>query len=178
MIEDAEARGVWTKDKTIIETTSGNTGIGLAAIAATKNYKLRVYIQDSVSEERKKVIKTYSTEVVPFSDVPEMVAVFEENGSDFVETIKVFRETVVEQEENVVFLNQLTNDTNPNVHKWTTGVHRFSDADEARVPSNVHLEIFDEVLEVETAQAYDLLQTVRRTAENELSLPYPVYDIY
>ncbi|MFJ6265588.1 pyridoxal-phosphate dependent enzyme [Lysinibacillus xylanilyticus] len=77
MIEDAEARGVLTKDKTIIETTSGNTGIGLAAIAAAKGYKLRIYMQDGVSEERTKVVKAYGTEVVPFSDVPEMVAAFE-----------------------------------------------------------------------------------------------------
>ncbi len=213
MIEDAEARGVLTKDKTIIETTSGNTGIGLAAIAAAKGYKLRIYMQDGVSEERTKVVKAYGTEVVPFSDVPEMVAAFEETDGDFVETIKVFRETVVDKDENVVFLNQLDNEANPNIHERTTGpeiwedtagqidifvaaigtggtisgvgaylksknpaiqiigvepainsiatveqpdiieitgVHRFSDAQEARVPSNVHLDRIDEVLEVET----------------------------
>lgn len=71
MIEDAEARGLLSKDKTIIETTSGNTGIGLAAIAAAKGYKLRIYMQDGVSEERTKVVRAYGTEVVPFSDVPE-----------------------------------------------------------------------------------------------------------
>lgn len=172
MIEDAEARDVLTKDKTIMETTSGNTGIGLAAIAAAKGYKLRIYMQEGVSEERTKVVKVYGTEVVPFSDVPEMVAAFEETDGDFVETIKVFRETVVEQEENVVFLNQLD---------------------------------IDEVLEVETAQVYEVacavaksdgilsryfnrccficrhsLQNVQKTKGNELSLSYPIlaYDIY
>lgn len=226
MIEDAEARGVLTKDKTIIETTSGNTGIGLAAIAAAKGYKLRIYMQDGVSEERTKVVKAYGTEVVPFSDVPEMVAAFEETDGDFVETIKVFRETVVDKEENVVFLNQLDNEVNPNIHERTTGpeiwedtagqidifvaaigtggtisgvgaylksknsaiqiigvepainsiatveqpdiieitgVHRFSDALEARVPSNVHLDRIDEVLEVETAEAYKAARTVAQT---------------
>ncbi len=226
MIEDAEAQGVLTKDKTIIETTSGNTGIGLAAIAAAKGYKLRIYMQDGVSEERTKVVKAYGTEVVPFSEVPEMVTAFEETDGDFVETIKVFRETVVNREENVVFLNQLDNEANPNIHKLTTGpeiwddtegnidifvasigtggtisgvgaflksknskiqiigvepainsiatvdnpdiieitgVHRFSDADEARVPSNVHLEIIDEVLEVETVQAYEAARAVAKT---------------
>ncbi|MFJ5789440.1 PLP-dependent cysteine synthase family protein [Lysinibacillus sp. NPDC093197] len=226
MIEDAEARGLLTKDKTIIETTSGNTGIGLAAIAAAKGYKLRIYMQDGVSEERTKVVKAYGTEVVPFSDVPEMVAAFEETNGDFVETSKVFRETVVDQEENVVFLNQLNNEVNPNIHERTTGpeiwedtdgqidifvaaigtggtisgvsaflksknpaiqiigvepainsiatvdnpdiieitgVHRFSDAEEARVPSNVHLNRIDEVLEVETADAYEAARTVAKT---------------
>ncbi|AHN22560.1 MULTISPECIES: PLP-dependent cysteine synthase family protein [Lysinibacillus] len=226
MIEDAEARGVLTKDKTIIETTSGNTGIGLAAIAAAKGYKLRIYMQDGVSEERTKVVKAYGTEVVPFSDVPEMVAAFEETDGDFVETIKVFRETVVDKDENVVFLNQLDNEANPNIHERTTGpeiwedtagqidifvaaigtggtisgvgaylksknpaiqiigvepainsiatveqpdiieitgVHRFSDAQEARVPSNVHLDRIDEVLEVETDEAYKAARTVAQT---------------
>lgn len=226
MIEDAEARGVLTKDKTIIETTSGNTGIGLAAIAAAKGYKLRIYMQDGVSEERTKVVKAYGTEVVPFSDVPEMVAAFEETDGDFVETIKVFRETVVDKEDNVVFLNQLDNEANPNIHERTTGpeiwadtagqidifvaaigtggtisgvgaylksknpaiqiigvepainsiatveqpdiieitsVHRFSDAQEARVPSNVHLDRIDEVLEVETEEAYKAARTVAQT---------------
>ncbi|TKI70083.1 cysteine synthase family protein [Lysinibacillus mangiferihumi] len=226
MIEDAEARGVLTKDKTIIETTSGNTGIGLAAIAAAKGYKLRIYMQDGVSEERTKVVKAYGTEVVPFSDVPEMVAAFEETDGDFVETIKVFRETVIDKEENVVFLNQLDNEANPNIHERTTGpeiwedtagqidifvaaigtggtisgvgaylksknpaiqiigvepainsiatveqpdiieitgVHRFSDAQEARVPSNVHLDRIDEVLEVETDEAYKAARTVAQT---------------
>ncbi|UDK97689.1 cysteine synthase family protein [Lysinibacillus sphaericus] len=226
MIEDAEARGVLTKDKTIIETTSGNTGIGLAAIAAAKGYKLRIYMQDGVSEERTKVVKAYGTEVVPFSDVPEMVAAFEETDGDFVETIKVFRETVVDTDENVVFLNQLDNEANPNIHERTTGpeiwedtagqidifvaaigtggtisgvgaylksknpaiqiigvepainsiatveqpdiieitgVHRFSDAQEARVPSNVHLDRIDEVLEVETDEAYKAARTVAQT---------------
>lgn len=226
MIEDAEARGVLTKDKTIIETTSGNTGIGLAAIAAAKGYKLRIYMQDGVSEERTKVVKAYGTEVVPFSDVPEMVAAFEETDGDFVETIKVFKETVVDKDENVVFLNQLDNEANPNIHERTTGpeiwedtagqidifvaaigtggtisgvgaylksknpaiqiigvepainsiatveqpdiieitgVHRFSDAQEARVPSNVYLDRIDEVLEVETDEAYKAARTVAQT---------------
>ncbi|WP_371873264.1 pyridoxal-phosphate dependent enzyme [Lysinibacillus sp. Ag94] len=57
MIEDAEARGVLTKDKTIIKTTSCNTGIALAANAAAKGYKLRIHMQDSVTEERTKVVK-------------------------------------------------------------------------------------------------------------------------
>lgn len=99
----------------------------MAAIAAAKGYKLRIYMQDGVSEERTKVVKAYGTEVVPFSDVPEMVAAFEETEGDFVETIKVFRETVVEQEENVVFLNQLDNDVNPNIHKLTTGPEIWED---------------------------------------------------
>ena len=51
MVEDAEKKGLLKPGYTIVETTSGNTGIGLAAIAASKGYKFRVYIQDQVSEQ-------------------------------------------------------------------------------------------------------------------------------
>lgn len=67
MIEEAEDRGLGKSDCTILETTSGNTGIGLAAIAAAKGSQLQIYMQDGVSEERTKVIRAYGTEVIPFS---------------------------------------------------------------------------------------------------------------
>lgn len=62
MIEDAEKKGLLKQGYTIVETTSGNTGIGLAAIAAAKGYKFRVYIQDNVSQERFQVIKAFGGE--------------------------------------------------------------------------------------------------------------------
>ena len=62
MIEDAEKKGLLSPGYTIVETTSGNTGIGLAAIAASKGYKFRVYVQDNVSKERFQVIKAFGGE--------------------------------------------------------------------------------------------------------------------
>ena len=63
MIEEAEKKGLIKPGDTLVETTSGNTGIGLAAIAATKGYKFRVYIQDQVSAERFQVIKAFDGNV-------------------------------------------------------------------------------------------------------------------
>ncbi|MGG3846159.1 PLP-dependent cysteine synthase family protein [Aeribacillus composti] len=226
MIEDAENRGVLKEGATILETTSGNTGIGLAAIAASKGYKLRVYIQDGVSEERTKVIRAFGTEVIPFSDVPQIAETIEETDGDFVKAINVFRKEVVEKEENVVFLDQLSNKANPNIHKETTGpeiwedtdgnidifvatvgtggtisgagaylksknpnikvvgvepgwasiatlenpdiieitgVHRFSDVEEDRIPDNVHTDVIDEIIEVETSQAYEAARAVAKS---------------
>lgn len=226
MIEAAEASGQLKEGVTIIETTSGNTGIGLAAIAAAKGYKLKIYIQDNVSEERTKVVRAYGAEIYPFSAVPEVVETIERTEGDFVEVVKVFKEAVVDKEENAVFLNQLDNTANPNVHRETTGpeiwedtdgqldifvatigtggtisgagaylksknpnirivgvepakasiatpanpeipeitgVHRFSDAGEARVPGNVHIEVIDEFLEVETSQAYEAARKVAKS---------------
>lgn len=57
LIEYAESAGILTKDKTIIEATSGNTGIGLAMIAALKGYKIDIVMPESVSIERRKIIK-------------------------------------------------------------------------------------------------------------------------
>ena len=226
MIEDAESKGLLKEGTTIIETTSGNTGVGLAAIAAAKGYKLRIYMQDGVSEERTKVVKAFGTDVIPFSEVPQVLETIERTEGDFVEVINVFKKVVVDKEENAVFLNQLDNEANPKVHKETTGpeiwedtdghvdflvatvgtggtisgageflksknpnikvvgvepgvasiatldnpdiaeitgVHRFSDVGEERVPENVNSDVIDEIIEVETSEAYEAARAVAKS---------------
>ena len=64
LIEDAERRGVLTKDKTIIEATSGNTGIGLALVALVKGYKATLVMPDTMSLERRKILKAYGVELI------------------------------------------------------------------------------------------------------------------
>lgn len=73
---------------TIVETTSGNTGIGLAAIAAAKGYRFRVYIQDNVSVERFKVIKAFGGKTIQLSGEPAVAKTLEETDGDFVAAIK------------------------------------------------------------------------------------------
>lgn len=226
MIEAAEKQGLLKQGDTIVETTSGNTGIGLAAIAASKGYKFRVYIQDNVSIERTKVIRAYGSEVIPFSEVPIITKTLEETDGDFVEVINVLKDEVFSKEDGIVFVNQLENEANPAIHKDTTGpeiwkdtngqvdifvgsvgtggtvsgvgaflksknpnikivgvepgldsiptvenpdipeitgVHRFSDVEEKRVPKNVNKSIIDEVIEVETSEANEAAREVAKT---------------
>ena len=63
MIEDAEKQGILTKDKIIIEPTSGNTGIGLAMVCAVKGYRLMLLMPESASEERKKILRAYGADI-------------------------------------------------------------------------------------------------------------------
>ncbi len=127
MIQDAEKSGKLKPGYTIVETTSGNTGIGLAAIAAAKGYKFRVYIQDNVSEERFKVIKAFGGEAVKFSTVPEVVDVMKETNGDFVAAIKSLEENVLSKEKDIFFVNQVGNPANPAIHNVTTGHEIWDD---------------------------------------------------
>lgn len=127
MIEDAEKKGLLKPGYTIVETTSGNTGIGLAAIAAAKGYKFRVYIQDQVSIERFKVIKAFGGETIKLSEEPVVAKVLQETGGDFVAAIKELEEKVLSKEKNIFFVNQVANPANPEIHKATTGPEIWED---------------------------------------------------
>lgn len=129
MIEDAERKGLLKSGFTIVETTSGNTGIGLAAIAAAKGYPFRVYIQDNVSEERFKNIRAFGGETIRLSHVPEVKKVLDETGGDFVAAIKALEKHVLSKEENIFFVNQIENSSNPGIHERTTGPEIWEDTD-------------------------------------------------
>lgn len=127
MIEDAEKKGLLKPGYTIVETTSGNTGIGLAAIAAAKGYPFRVYIQDNVSEERFKNIKAFGGITIKLSEVPEVKKVLDETGGDFVAAIKELNEKILSKETDIFFVNQVENQANPAVHEVTTGPEIWAD---------------------------------------------------
>ena len=129
MIEEAEKSGKLKPGFTVVETTSGNTGIGLAAIAAAKGYKFRVYIQDQVSEERFKVIHAFGGETIKLSEDPVIAKVLGETGGDFVAAIKALKEQVLDKEENIFFVDQCSNPANPGVHERTTGPEIWNDTD-------------------------------------------------
>ncbi len=127
MVEDAEKKGLLKPGHTIVETTSGNTGIGLAAIAASKGYKFKVYIQDNVSIERFKVIHAFGGETIKLSEEPVVAKILEETGGDFVAAIKALEEHVLSKEKDIFFVNQVANPANPEIHKATTGPEIWED---------------------------------------------------
>ncbi len=129
MVEDAEKKGLLKPGYTIVETTSGNTGIGLAAIAATKGYKFRVYIQDQVSKERYQVIHAFGGETIKLSEEPAIAKVLEETGGDFVAAIKALREEVLSKEKDIFFVDQISNPANPAIHETTTGPEIWEDTE-------------------------------------------------
>ncbi|MCR4745478.1 MAG: cysteine synthase family protein [Lachnospiraceae bacterium] len=129
MIEDAEKKGLLKPGYTIVETTSGNTGIGLAAIAAAKGYKFRVYVQDNVSQERFQVIQAFGGETIKLSEEPAIAEVLEATNGDFVAAIAALRDKVLSKEKDIYFVDQVSNPANPAIHEATTGPEIWEDTD-------------------------------------------------
>lgn len=114
MILDAEERGIITKDTIIVEPTSGNQGIGLALVGAVKGYKVRIIMPDSVSEERRKLIKAYGAELVLIHDAGDIGACINE----CLETAL----RMAAEDANVWVPQQFENPANPKVHENHTAV--------------------------------------------------------
>ncbi len=114
MILDAERRGILNKDSVIVEPTSGNQGIGLALVGAVKGYKTIIIMPDSVSEERRKLVKHYGAEVIVIHD--------EGNIGECIDKCLKTAVKMAKENPNVFVPQQFENQANPTVHRHHTGL--------------------------------------------------------
>ncbi len=114
MITDAEKKGLINKDTIIVEPTSGNQGIGLALVGAVKGYKTVIIMPDSVSEERRKLVRHYGAEVILIHD--------DGNIGDCIDRCLKTALKMAEEDKNVFVPQQFENPANPNVHRHHTGL--------------------------------------------------------
>ncbi|HIX38100.1 MAG TPA: cysteine synthase A [Candidatus Blautia pullistercoris] len=121
MIKDAEEKGLIKEDTIIVEPTSGNQGIGLALVGAVRGYKTRIIMPDSVSEERRKLMKHYGAEVVLIHDAGNIGECIEECLNT---ALKMARE-----DPRVFVPQQFENPANPAVHRNQTAVEILEQAE-------------------------------------------------
>jgi cysteine synthase A len=117
MIEDAETRGVLKKGTVIIEPTSGNTGLALALVAAARGYKLILTMPESMSVERRNLLKQYGAQVVLTPRAKGMTGAINE------------AEELAAKTPDAVVLQQFSNPANPAVHRRTTAEEIWADTD-------------------------------------------------
>ena len=129
MIDDAEKRGVIKPGDKIWEMTSGNTGIGVAAIAASKGYKVRILLEDDANEERYKAIRAFGGEAVAFSEDPALRKELENPDYSFVKAVKAFKDSIMNENRDIFFLDQDHNAVNPLTHEKTTGPEIWNDTE-------------------------------------------------
>ena len=117
MIEDAEKNGILKPGATIIEPTSGNTGIGLAAIATAKGYRTIIVLPETMSVERRNIIKAYGAEIVLTPGYKGMTGAIAK------------AEELKKEIEGSMIAGQFVNPANPEAHRRTTGPEIWNDTD-------------------------------------------------